>query len=77
MRAANRISVPLSSRIPPAIQYRAIAAQRSSRPFLGPQPPTDDGPASLVDSGPLYAGVNVGRVTAIRPAAELVKTLTP
>jgi hypothetical protein len=30
-----------------------------------------------VDSGPLYAGVNVARITDIRPAAELVKALTP
>jgi nitronate monooxygenase len=59
------------------VQDRAITTQRPSRPFLGPQPPTDDGPANLIDSGPLYAGVNVVRITDIRPAAELVKTLTP
>ena len=77
IRAANRISAPLASRAPNAMQHRAITTQRPSQPFLGPQPPTDDGPANLLDSGPLYAGMNVGRVTAIRPAAELVKTLTP
>ena len=42
-----------------------------------PQPPTDDGPAELVDEGPLYAGVGVGAITDIRPAAELVRALTP
>jgi nitronate monooxygenase len=77
IRAANRISAPLASRIPPAMQDRAITHQRPSQPFLGPQPPTDDGPANLLDSGPLYAGMNVRRVKDIRPAAELVKTLTP
>ena len=77
IRAANRISAPLASRIPAAIQERAIKTQRPSQPFLGPQPPTDDGPANLLDSGPLYAGINVARVTEIRPAAELVRTLTP
>ena len=77
IRAANRLTAPLASRIPTAAQERAIATQRPSQPFLGPQPPTDDGPANLLDSGPLYAGMNVGRVTDIRPAAELVKTLTP
>lgn len=51
--------------------------QRPSQPFRGPQPPTDEGPASLVDSGPLYAGMSVARVTDIRPAAELVQELTP
>jgi nitronate monooxygenase len=59
------------------VQDRAVGTQRLSQPFLGPQPPTDDGPANLLDSGPLYAGINVGRVTEIRSAAELVETLTP
>jgi nitronate monooxygenase len=77
IRAANRLSAPLASRIPTAAQDRAIRIQRPSQPFLGPQPPTDDGPVNLVDSGPLYAGVNVARVADIRPAAELVKALTP
>ena len=37
----------------------------------------DDGPVNLVESGPLYAGMNVGRITDVRPAAELVARLTP
>ena len=77
IRAANRIGAPLASRLPPAMQNRAITTQRPSQPFLGPQPPTDDGPANLLDSGPLYAGMNVGRINDIRPAAEFVRTLTP
>jgi NAD(P)H-dependent flavin oxidoreductase YrpB (nitropropane dioxygenase family) len=77
IRAANRLTAPLAKRIPTAVQDRAITTQRASQPLLGPQPPTDDGPANLLDSGPLYAGMNVARLTDIRPAAELVKTLTP
>ncbi|GAC1320280.1 MAG: hypothetical protein NVSMB25_12380 [Thermoleophilaceae bacterium] len=77
IRAANRVTAPLASRIPMAVQARAITTQRSSQPFLGPQPPTDDGPANLVDSGPLYAGMDVAHITDVRPAAELVKALTP
>ena len=77
IRAANRFVAPLTTRVPDSLQGRAIKAQRASRPFLGPQPPTDDGPASLVESGPLYAGVNVGRIADVRPAAELVRALTP
>ena len=77
IRVANRLSAPLVRRMPPGLQARALAAQRPNRPFLGPQPPTDDGPAGLVDSGPLYAGVGVGRIADIRPAAELVRALTP
>lgn len=73
----NRITRRLTTVIPVAAQDRALKAQRPWQPFLGPQPPTDDGPANLLDSGPLYAGANVGRITEIRPAAELVKMLTP
>jgi nitronate monooxygenase len=77
IRFANRIGAPLASRIPAALQARAITRQRPSRRLLSPQPATDDGPANLVDSGPLYAGINVAGITDIRPAAELVKALTP
>lgn len=77
IRTANRLAAPLASRIPTAVQDRAVTSQRPSQPFLGPQPPTDDGPANLLESGPLYAGMNVVRVTDIRPAAELVTMLTP
>jgi nitronate monooxygenase len=77
IRAANRITAPLARRIPAGVQDRATMRQRPSQPFLGPQPPTTDGPANLLDSGPLYAGANVGRITDIQPAAELVKALTP
>jgi NAD(P)H-dependent flavin oxidoreductase YrpB (nitropropane dioxygenase family) len=77
MRAANRLTAPLANRIPTAVQARATRTQRPSQPFLGPQPPTDDGPENLVDSGPLYAGTNVAQITDVRPAAELVRALTP
>jgi nitronate monooxygenase len=77
IRAANGVTAPLVNRIPLSVQARAISSQRPFRPLLAPQPPTDDGPASLLDSGPLYAGVNVARITDVRPAAELVKALTP
>lgn len=40
-------------------------------------PPADDGPPNLVDARPLYAGTNVARTEDIRPAAELVTSLTP
>ena len=52
------------------------ATQRASEP-RSPQPPTDDGAPELVDEGPLYAGIGVGAITDIRPAAELVRSLTP
>ena len=77
IRAANRLTGPTVRRLPRAVQTRALEGQRPSLPFLSPQPPTDDGPDNLLDSGPLYAGANVGRVTEIRPAAQLVAALTP
>jgi NAD(P)H-dependent flavin oxidoreductase YrpB (nitropropane dioxygenase family) len=77
IRTANRLSEPLAKRIPEAVQERAVQHQRPSQPFLGPQPPTDDGPTTLLDSGPLYAGMNVTRISEVRPAANLVEMLTP
>jgi NAD(P)H-dependent flavin oxidoreductase YrpB (nitropropane dioxygenase family) len=77
IRAANRLTQPLASRVPESFQARALKAQRPSSPFLGPQPPTDDGPANLVDSGPLYASASVARITDVRPARELVEALAP
>jgi NAD(P)H-dependent flavin oxidoreductase YrpB (nitropropane dioxygenase family) len=77
IRNANRITAPLARRIPPAVQERAAGTQRASQPFLGPQPPTVDGPPNLLESGPLYAGSGVARIHEIRPAAELVGALTP
>lgn len=77
IRALQFATQPLARRIPDSVQARALRAQRSSRPLLGPQPPTDDGPASLLDSGPLYAGANVTQIADISPAAELLKALRP
>jgi NAD(P)H-dependent flavin oxidoreductase YrpB (nitropropane dioxygenase family) len=77
LRAANRVSAPLAGRASPHLQDRALRAQRPWQPFLSPQPPTDDGPGSLVDCGPLYAGVAVGRIDDVRGAGELVKALAP
>ncbi len=77
IRTANRLASPLAMRVPEAIQDRALAFQRPSFPFLGAVMALDDGPRSLLDSGPLYAGANVTRISDIRPAAQIVKDLTP
>jgi nitronate monooxygenase len=77
IRTGNQITTRLAAAIPAEAQNRALQAQRPWLPFLGALPPTDDGPANLVQSGPLYAGANVGRIGDIRPAAELVQMLTP
>lgn len=77
IRLINRATAPVTSRLPGTIQRRAALAQRAAQPLLSPQPPTDDGPEGLVDSGPLYAGTNVTRITEIQRAADLVRALTP
>src|SRR4051794_4193187 len=60
--------------------HRVVPNAATERPDDGPLPPiapTDDGPATLVDDGPLYAGETVARIGALRPAAEIVAELTP
>ena len=55
----------------------AGSAQRPGSRLLTPMGPTDDAPPTLLDAGPLYAGETVRRIDAIRPAADLVASLTP
>jgi nitronate monooxygenase len=76
-RALNRLSAPTARFSPSALQRRLIAAQHPGGRLLTPQGPTDDGPANLLDAGPLYAGESVRRISDVRPAAEIVATLTP
>ena len=44
---------------------------------LPPLAPLDDAPVSMIDTAPLYAGETVARIRELRPAAEIVATLTP
>jgi nitronate monooxygenase len=76
-RALNRLSAPGARYLPPALQQRIARAQRPTSRLLSPQGPTDDGPANLLDAGPLYAGESVARIDSIQPAAELVRALAP
>jgi NAD(P)H-dependent flavin oxidoreductase YrpB (nitropropane dioxygenase family) len=76
-RVLNRLSGLGSRHVPPAIQERLVRAQRPGSRLLTPVPPTRDGPESLVETGPLYAGETVARIHEIRPAGELVAALTP
>lgn len=62
--------------------HRVVANAATERwrpgdPPLPPLGPTDDGPPSLVDDGPLYAGETVARIATVEPAAELVRQLAP
>ena len=49
--------------------------QRPGSRLLTPAGPVDDGPATLVDAGALYAGETVARISDVRPAAAIVRDL--
>jgi nitronate monooxygenase len=76
-RALNRLAAPGRRLLPAALPARLARAQRPGGLLLSPIGPTDDGPETLVDAGPLYAGQTVARIREVRPAAELVRALTP
>ncbi len=76
-RALNRLMAPGARLMPASVQLRLARAQRPGSRLLTPIGPTDDGPESLLDAGPLYAGQSIARIDDIRPAAELVADLTP
>ncbi len=76
-RALNRLTAPTARYVPSSLQARLARAQRPSSRLLSPPGPTDDGPANLLDAGPLYAGETVRRIEDIRPAAEIVRALMP
>lgn len=76
-RALNRLSGPGVRFMPASAQARLARAQRPTSRMLSPIAATDDGLPTLVDAGPLYAGETVARIAAIRPAGEIVASLTP
>jgi NAD(P)H-dependent flavin oxidoreductase YrpB (nitropropane dioxygenase family) len=75
-RVLNHLLAPGVRYAPPSLQARMVRAQRPDSHLLSPAGPTDDGPATLVDAGALYAGETVARIVEIKPAAELVRDLT-
>lgn len=76
-RLLNHLLAPGARYMPDALQVRLIRAQRPGSRLLTPAPATDDGPETLIDAGPLYAGETIARIADVRPAADLVRALTP
>ena len=76
-RALNHLLAPGARYMPGGLQQRMILAQRPSSRLLSPLGPIDDGPETLVDAGPLYAGETVKRIADVIPAADLIQALTP
>jgi nitronate monooxygenase len=74
-RLLNHLLAPGVRYAPAGLQLRMIRAQRPGSRLLSPAGPTDDGPASLVEAGALYAGETVARIAEIKPAAALVAEL--
>jgi NAD(P)H-dependent flavin oxidoreductase YrpB (nitropropane dioxygenase family) len=75
VRGVHRATAGVLSRAPAGLVARAARAQRPGIPLLGPSAATSDGSPTLVDAGPLYAGVCVARISALEPAGELVRRL--
>jgi len=76
-RVINHLLAPGVRYAPPELQLRMMRAQRPGSRLLSPAGPTDDGPETLIDAGALYAGETVARIDEVKPAAELVRDLTP
>ena len=74
-RLLNGLTGPGARYMPERLQGRIARAQRPGSRLLSPLGPADDGPANLLDAGPLYAGETVARIADVRPAAELVSAL--
>ncbi len=74
-RLLNHLLAPGARFAPATLQLRMMDAQQPGSRLLSPAGPTDDGPATLVDAGALYAGETVARIEEIRPAAALVHAL--
>jgi NAD(P)H-dependent flavin oxidoreductase YrpB (nitropropane dioxygenase family) len=75
VRAVNRATAPLFSRIPIRLQGRIAESQSPRVPFLGPMAAVAGGPEGLLESGPLYAGESVARMDDIGKAGEIVRRL--
>jgi NAD(P)H-dependent flavin oxidoreductase YrpB (nitropropane dioxygenase family) len=76
-RLLNHLLAPGARYMPAGLQGRMARAQRPGSRLLSPLGPADDGPTNLLDAGPLYAGETVARIDEVKPAAELVRALTP
>ena len=75
VRAANRITAPVLSRVPMEHQLKLTRTQRASIPLLSGAVPTEDAPRNLLEAGALYAGETVARIHDIRSAGELTREL--
>jgi NAD(P)H-dependent flavin oxidoreductase YrpB (nitropropane dioxygenase family) len=77
VRALHAALAPVARMVPVAAQLRLARRASDSILDLTPPAPTAEMPAATLETHPLYAGETVARIAEIRPAAELVRELTP
>jgi NAD(P)H-dependent flavin oxidoreductase YrpB (nitropropane dioxygenase family) len=77
VRTFHRATAPAFARVPVGLQFRLASTQRPSRPLFGPAAAALDGPANLIEAGPLYAGECIERIGDIQPAGKLVHDIAP
>jgi NAD(P)H-dependent flavin oxidoreductase YrpB (nitropropane dioxygenase family) len=75
VRALNRMTGGLGSRLPMSVGARLAEHARLAVPLYGPAAPVAGWPEHRLDTAPLYAGETVARISEIRPAGELVRML--
>jgi nitronate monooxygenase len=77
VRALHRVLSPAARLVPAGTQLRLAERARSGPLDLAPPAPVAAMRAETVETHPLYAGETVARVDDVRPAAALVRELTP
>jgi NAD(P)H-dependent flavin oxidoreductase YrpB (nitropropane dioxygenase family) len=77
LRAAHLVLSPAARLTPISIQLKLAQRARAGPLDLSPAAPTEGLPEATIETHPLYAGQTVGRIRDVRPAAELVRDLTP
>ncbi|MDR7087897.1 NAD(P)H-dependent flavin oxidoreductase YrpB (nitropropane dioxygenase family) [Aeromicrobium panaciterrae] len=77
IRRLHAVVTPLVMRLPARFSIHTLHSGSSSPLALTAQTPSDTFPARALEKSPLYAGETVARIHDVRPAAELVRDLTP
>jgi NAD(P)H-dependent flavin oxidoreductase YrpB (nitropropane dioxygenase family) len=75
VRALNRATAPLASRMPVDLHSPPAKWQRPGTPLLSPLAPVEGTPERLLDATPLYAGESALRIDDLPPAGPLTREL--
>ena len=75
LRALNRATAPLASRVPADVHSFPARLQRPGVPILSPLAAHRDAPDRMLDALPLYAGESALRIHEVVPAAAATSAL--